>query len=120
MDAIRVTGIRFHGHHGVREDERTFGQRFEVDVELGLDLTEAARGDDLGATVDYAEVVKRVREAGRSTRYRLLEGFAGYVAEDLLRTFPVDRVRVLVRKVTPPIEGFWGQVEVEISREREG
>ncbi len=38
MDKILIAGIGFYGYHGMRGEEQTLGQRFEVDVGgLGAD-----------------------------------------------------------------------------------
>ena len=54
MDRIVLSGMQFFGYHGTRPEETTLGQRFEVDVTVGLDLQPAAAADDLTLGVDYA------------------------------------------------------------------
>jgi len=63
----------FQGRHGYYEHEQVRPQRFEVDVELVLNLQPAAVDDDLEQTVDYARVYRVVRQIVESTTYRLLE-----------------------------------------------
>ena len=48
MDTIGIRGIAARGYHGVLDWERAYGQTFTVDVDLMLDTSVAARGDDLG------------------------------------------------------------------------
>ena len=50
-DTIFVTGVLIHAHHGVMEHEGKVGQRFVIDLELSLDLTEGSRSDKLADTV---------------------------------------------------------------------
>jgi dihydroneopterin aldolase len=120
MDKILVSGISFHGHHGAREEEQILGQRFQVDVELTLDLGPAGAADDLALTVDYSEVVKRVTAIGGSRRFRLLETLAEAIAKDLLERHKVEEVRVRVLKCAPPIPDSVGPVGVEIVRRPQG
>ena len=40
--------MRFFGYHGVFPEENKLGQQYIVDLELLLDLSEAAATDDLG------------------------------------------------------------------------
>ncbi len=117
-DRILIEGVRFYGHHGVTEGQQTVGAWFSVDVELALDLTPASLSDDLRATVDYGEVAHRVMEIGTKERVNLLERLAALVAEALLREFPVQAVRVRIRKLAPPMEGIPGIPGVELSRRR--
>ena len=117
-DKIFLEDVRFYGHHGVTDAQQTVGAWFSVDVELTLDLTPASLSDDLGATVDYGEVAHRVVEIGTKERVNLLERLAALVADGLLREFPVQVVRVRVRKLTPPMEGIYGVPGVELMRGR--
>ena len=52
-DKISITGIQALGYHGLLEDERKNGQLFIVDVEVELDLSKAAKNDDINKSVDY-------------------------------------------------------------------
>ena len=116
MDRIVLQGIEFYGYHGVREEERHLGQRFSVDVDLALDLRPAGNTDALSATVDYAAACRLVEEIGTGEPVRLLEVLAERIARALLERFPATGVRVLVRKLAPPIPGRVGSVAVEITR----
>ena len=116
VDRVFVRGIQFYGHHGVSEEERRQGQRFLVDVELNLDLRPAAGSDELSASIDYAEVLRMVRQVGEKEQYRLLETLAERIAALLLERFPVATVRVRASKPAPPLPGAFESVGVEISR----
>jgi dihydroneopterin aldolase len=115
-DRILIHGIQFHGHHGVRAEERELGQRFVVDVELRLDIAPAAGTDNLAATVDYERVHALVVEVGTRERFNLLETLATQIASALLEGFPVRQVTVRATKPSPPIPGVVGGVSVEITR----
>ena len=117
-DRIFVEDVRFYGHHGVTDAERSIGAWFSVDVEMSLDLTPASLSDDLRTTVDYVEVARRVVEIGTKERVHLLERLATVIVEALLREFPVQGVRLRVRKVSPPMEGIQGIPGVELMRRR--
>ena len=64
MDRLLLEDVRFYGHHGVTKAEQTLGVWFSVDVELALDLAPAALSDDLGTTIDYGGVARRIVELG--------------------------------------------------------
>ncbi len=118
-DTIFIENVCFFGHHGVSKAHQAAGAWFSVDVALALDLTPASLSDDLGATVDYAEVTRRIVEIGTKERVNLLERLAGLLADALLREFPAQEVRLRVRKLTPPMEALHGIPGVEIVRRRE-
>ena len=46
-DLVRLNKMVFHGYHGYWEEERQVGQRFEVDVELEVDVAQAAHSDHI-------------------------------------------------------------------------
>jgi len=97
MTSVEVIGLELHGFHGVNEDERRDGQRFLFD--LWLEVPDAAAASDrIEDAVDYREVVACVREVSDARAYRLLEALSAAVADAVLARFPVDRVRVRVRK----------------------
>ena len=60
-DRILMTGLVFHGRHGVFPEERRLGARFAVDVEATIDLRAAGERDDLAATADYGAMYEQVR-----------------------------------------------------------
>ncbi len=117
-DKIRLLGITVYGSHGVTPAEREVGRPFEVAVELTLDLSSAGEMDELGDTVDYAEVCEVVRRVNEAGPYSLLEAFAGRIAKQVLERFPVEEVTVVVRKPHPPVGSIAEAAEVEITRRR--
>ena len=118
MDKIILKGIQFHGYHGVAEAERQLGQKYEVDLELMTDLSAAGTTDDLAHTIDYAQVVQLVIEIGTGQSFQLFEAIAETIAEAILAQFPIDEVRITVKKLHPPIEPTLSYAGVEIHRKR--
>src|SRR5262245_9029292 len=105
-DKIILYNMEFLGHHGVLPFERPVAQRFEVDVELGLDLAPAMASDALRDTVDYRQAYAIVREEVEDHHYQLLEALAGAMVRRLLADLSVSSVRVRVRKPQVPLEGI--------------
>jgi dihydroneopterin aldolase len=118
-DKIILHGMVFWGYHGANPEERTQGQRFVVDLELSTDLSHAGRSDDLDATVNYSAVFKVAREVVEGQPYNLIEAVAEKLAGAILARFPVESVRVRVRKPWAPVKNSvldW--VAAEIVRHR--
>jgi len=92
---IELRGLELFGHHGATDEEQERGQMFLYDVELEV----GARGasDRLEDAVDYRDVAAAVREVA-DRRFRLLEALASAIADVLVERFPVEHVRVRVRK----------------------
>ena len=108
----------FRGRHGVHPAERELGQRFEIDVELGLDLSRAMASDMLHDTVDYSRAYAIVREETEDHHYQLIEALAGAIVRRLLAELVVTSVLVRVRKPQVPINGILNFAAVEIQRQR--
>jgi dihydroneopterin aldolase len=116
---IRIRNAVFYAYHGVREDEQNLGGKFEIDVEIQLDMTAASETDSLRLTVDYEKVYERVQRVITAKKYYLLEALAGQVAKDLMREFHlIDVLTVRIRKPHPPVKGVVDHIEVEITRDR--
>ena len=118
-DIIRLSGLSFYGYHGATAAEKETGRIFEVDCELEVDLAEAGRTDQLADTIDYRQAYDVIRETVEGRAYSLLEGLASHLAKKILDRFPVYRVTLRIRKMTPPIPGQIKFIEVELTRFQE-
>ena len=110
--------MTFHAHHGVWDEEREIGQRFEVDLELSLDVKKVAETDKLKDTVDLYAVFEKVEEIVVGSSYNLVETIAERIANKVLSDFEVFQIVVRVRKPRAPIRGIQDGIEVEIVRKR--
>jgi len=114
---VELEGLEFHAHHGVTDEERREGQRFLFDIRLDVPDS-AAASDRIEDAVDYREVVAVVRRVSDGQSFDLLEALAASVADALLARFPVQRVRVRVRKpdVRLDVPVAWSAASVERAR----
>lgn len=115
---IELVGLELFGYHGVLSEEREHGQPFLVDVWLDLADIKAGRTDLIEDAVDYRRVVALVREVSDARAYHLLEAFATALAERLLERFPLDKVRVRVRKPDVRLELPLEHAAVDVERSR--
>jgi 7,8-dihydroneopterin aldolase/epimerase/oxygenase len=118
-DSIFVTGLLIHAHHGVMEHEEKVGQRFIIDLELGLDLAAAACSDKLSDTVSYSTIVETATAAFTSRNYRLVETAAASIADAILAKFArITSVHITVHKPHAPMAAIFGDVGVTLKRSR--
>jgi len=96
MILVELYGLEVFGYHGVLEAEQREGQSFLYDVEL--EVGDGALSDRIEDALDYREVAALVREVSDGRRFDLIEALAAAVADALVARFPVERVRVRVRK----------------------
>jgi dihydroneopterin aldolase len=113
MDAITLRGITAWGCHGVYTQERERAQPFEIDLVLELDLSAAARSDDVKDTVDYAVLHAAIIEIVETRSYALLERLAAELLECALRDPRVNCATVSIAKphvlagTTPVVTMKW-------------
>ena len=115
-DELALLGLECWGHHGVFERERREGQKFLVDLVLGLDTTAAASSDDLSQTVDYGSLAMAVKAAVEQDPVDLIETLAERIADVCLADARVDWARVTVHKPDAPIDATFADVALTIHR----
>ncbi len=118
-DRILIDSLSFDGRHGALPFERDTGVRFEVDLELEVDLGPSGRSDDLDDTVDYRHVAALALEIGTTQSFQLVERLADQIAGAVLEGFPaVLALAVTVRKLVPVLPGHPASVGVCVHRSR--
>jgi len=118
VDRITITGIEAFGHHGVLPHEREYGQRFVVDVGLGVDLAAAGASDDLRDTVDYGALCAAVAAIVGGEPADLIETVAERIAARCLADERVRSVDVTVHKPSAPVPVLAAEVSVTLHREQ--
>ena len=118
LDRIDLRGISATGHHGVFPEERRDGQRFVLDVSLGLDLGPAAREHDLTKTVHYGVLAQQVHDAIVGEPVDLIETLALRVVDLCLAEESVRWASVTVHKPEAPIKVAFDDVAVTIERSK--
>ena len=103
MLTISLARLEFDGRHGATAVERRATRKFEVDVELDVEVTPAERSDKLADTVDYSRVAEIIVGIGTGEPHHLLESLARRMVDNVKGRFPaVKRVRLELRKINPP------------------
>ena len=83
-DIITINDIEIFAFHGVRPEENSIGQKFCISAFLYLDVSMAAREDDLSLSVNYSKVVKDIKEYTTQNTFKLIESLACNLADMLL------------------------------------
>ncbi len=97
LQTISVNGLELFVHIGVPDWERTRPQRLLLDLEFPVDVSVAARTDDLSRTTNYASLVAEVTRFAGSGSWKLLEKFIEDLVRDLRSRhgIPSGKVRVV-------------------------
>ncbi|NLJ96881.1 MAG: 2-amino-4-hydroxy-6-hydroxymethyldihydropteridine diphosphokinase [Clostridiales bacterium] len=104
MDCIKIWDLEVFAYHGVLKEENTLGQKFLICAELYMDVSEAAKEDDIGKSINYANVCKEIDDYLRANTFKLIETMADRLAKHLLRRYtPLKEVSVTIKKPWAPI-----------------
>ena len=119
MGRVSLKNMVFYGYHGVAEQEKILGGKFEVDIDLDFDMTSAIKTDHLVDTINYEDVYKNVHDVVTSSKCYLIEALAGKLLRTMFTRYPVQFAQVTIRKPNAPVKGVLDSVEVVLSRTRE-
>jgi dihydroneopterin aldolase len=108
LTRVSIVNAEFFGHHGVREEEKALGGRYQVDADVYYDATIAALNDAITDAIDYEQLLY------------LIETLATDIASEILDRYEkVQQVTIRIRKLSLPIQTIIECVEAEYSAVRE-
>jgi len=118
LGIVKVKNIRVYAYHGCMVEEGKIGSEYRVDVAVKANLTPSANSDELADTVDYVHLNKIVKEE-MELRAKLLEHVALRVMKRIFKEIPlVDKAKVSISKINPPIGGNVALVSVVLKKSR--
>ncbi len=116
MGIIEIEGMEFYAYHGHFPAEQLVGNRFIVELTLFTDCSKAAESDDLNDALNYQSVYQVVSDEMQITS-RLLEHVAARILNRLYANFlSLEKTRVKISKINPPMGGEIGRVSVTMER----
>ena len=111
---IEVNGIKCYAHHGCLPEETAIGGHYIVNVSMCTNFSLAALDDDLSKTIDYVQVNHVVVEEMK-TPSKLIEHVGQRIVNRLRREQDfIEKVRVKIIKIAPPINGDVDNVAIII------
>ena len=118
MGTIQLKNIRVFSNHGCLDEEAKIGSDYRVDLKVYGDLSNSAKTDELGDTIDYVHLNLIVKEE-MAIRSKLLETVAERILNRVLRELiMVQKAKVKVSKKNPPIGGNVAMVTVSRTKSR--
>lgn len=98
MDTIFLEQVTVKTKLGVPEWERMTPQTIILDIEIGYDLSQSCKSDAIEDTIDYGEVVNRIRDTLTEHSFKLVEALAEHVCQLILKEFKAESVKIKVAK----------------------
>jgi len=98
MDFIFIDDLRVEANVGIYPREQTTSQMLEINLTFGVP-DEAAAHDNIRDTIDYAEVIARIRTELTENRFNLLETLGEHIVTLLFDEFGAPWVKLSIAKV---------------------
>lgn len=98
MDFIFIEELRVQAWVGVYPREKAAPQTVELNLTFGVPDA-AAEHDDLADTIDYAEVVARIRRELSERHFNLIETLGEFVVHLLFDEFGAPWVKIRIAKI---------------------
>ena len=111
MGLITVEGIRVFAYHGHLTEEAILGGHFIVNIWVTADTSEVEKTDDLNDTVDYVKILEIVKQQ-MAIRANMIEVPAKRIVDAILPLYKVQKVKVEVEKIQPPIDATFDKISV--------
>tara|TARA_B100000579_G_C22780560_1_gene829044 strand:+ start:1135 stop:1521 length:387 start_codon:yes stop_codon:yes gene_type:complete len=111
-DYLKIKGIDLWARVGVLEKERKFGQLFNLDIYIWFNFDESSKNDDLGASIDYSIIIKKIKEHSKKFSCLTIENYSEEIIKIIQSGFNPDRIKICLTKCQPPIDGFNGKVSI--------
>jgi len=116
LSAIHIKDINLWAHVGVLESERIHGQSFVLDISFWLDLDESSKLDQLDKSIDYSVAIKAVQALSYEIKCLTIEYFSDQILNLIESLYGPVPINILLKKCSPPINGFTGSVVIEKKR----
>ena len=98
MDFIFIEELRVEARVGIYPRERVASQTVELNLTFGVPDAAAER-DDIAATIDYAQVIERIREELATRHFNLIETLGEFVVALLFNEFNAPWVKLRIAKI---------------------
>ena len=109
---LEIRKIKLWARVGVLEEERKLGQLFNLDVFLWADFENCTQNDDIEKTVDYSKLVKILKVQSKKISCFTIEKYSHKILEIIDEKFQLHRIKIILTKCKPPINGFDGEVSI--------
>ena len=98
MDKVLIEDLRIDTVIGIFDWERQVRQTVSIDIEMGFDISAAAKTDAIEDTLNYKAVAKRVISFVSESEFGLVETLAERIAELICKEFSVPWLKLTLRK----------------------
>jgi dihydroneopterin aldolase len=98
MDFIFIEELRVQAWVGIYAREKAAPQTIELNLTFGVPDS-AAEHDDIADTINYAEVIERIRKELAERHFNLIETLGEFVVHLLFDEFGAPWVKIRIAKI---------------------
>lgn len=98
LDEIHIEELDVFAHIGVPEEERAKPQKLTINISLWPYQQTSDLADHIERTVNYSAVAEETKNFVRDQSVSLVETLADRLASHLLKSFPIQKVTIELRK----------------------
>ena len=109
---LKIEKIELWARVGVLDQERKLGQLFNLDILLWSDFDKCSENDDIKATLDYSLIIQKVKSHSKIFSCFTIEKYSEEIIKIIKSGFDPDRIKIILTKLNPPIDGFNGEVSI--------
>jgi dihydroneopterin aldolase len=116
LTRLTIKDAVFYAYHGVKSEEQVLGGKYEVDLDLYYNATEAIINDDVNYAVNYEEAMVCIEDVITEESYNLIETITNEILNQVMERMPnIEKATVRVRKINVPIRNVVSYIEAEQS-----
>lgn len=115
---VHIDSLRFHGYHGVTEEEQKLGVQLLADITAEY-VAGGSDTDDMDNIVSYVDLGQLMIQVSGERNYRTLETLAKDYCDRVMRRWAsIRNLEVTIAKPNPPTRIHVDAVGVSCSRSR--
>lgn len=98
MDTVFIRDLSMDAVIGVFGWERQVRQRITINLEMGTDITSAAKTDAIEDTLDYKAISQRIRQIVDENQPQLVETLIELIAATIMKEYSIPWLRISIAK----------------------
>ena len=120
LTKLSIVNAEYYAYHGVKEEEKRLGGKYQVDLDIWYDATSAIIKDDVKYALNYEEAMFCISEIiNAEESYSLVETICNEILNMLMEKFPeLEQATVRVRKLSVPVRRVISHIAAEQTMSR--
>jgi dihydroneopterin aldolase len=120
LTKLTIKNLEFYAFHGVKDEEKKLGGRYQMDLELYYDSTDAIANDKLSSALNFEDILYTIAGELSQKNFNLIETLAHQILSVVSDNYPIlSKAIVRIRKFNIPFKGILDYIETEQYFERD-